>query len=145
MHNKYKFQKGDISLLVTLLICSIILILLAPIAQKVSVESKISRENLMSQQAIQAAKTGLDAWVYYWLNDEINTTFSDTTNWPNSNTTTLADITLDGDWIILDNSSNIQYKVKFIDSNPPKVVSTGRVNRDGFTIERVLEDEREDL
>jgi uncharacterized protein (UPF0333 family) len=64
MHIKYKSKKGDISLLVTLLVCSIILILLAPIAQKLTVEARISKENLMSQQAIQAAKTGLDHWLY---------------------------------------------------------------------------------
>lgn len=135
MNIKYKSKKGDISLLVTLLVCSIILILLAPIAQKVSVESKISRENLMSQQAIQAAKTGLDAWLYNFVksNDVITSTGPIIqSNWPNSG------------WAELDSTLGIQYQVEFIPksaSTPARIKSTGRVNRDGFTIERALEEE----
>lgn len=131
-----KFKQGDISLLVTLLVCSIILILLAPLAQKVSVESKISRENLMSQQAVQAAKTGLDAWLYNFVksNDVITSTGPIIqSNWPNSG------------WAELDSTLGIQYRVEFIPkstTNPvARIISTGRVNRDGFTIERALEEE----
>ncbi|MEX0598514.1 MAG: hypothetical protein WD512_18675 [Candidatus Paceibacterota bacterium] len=135
---KHKLKTGDISLLVTLLVCSILLILLTPIAQKVSVESKISRENLMSQQAVQAAKTGLDAWLYNWLEGKINEKATDgKENWPNSN-----------GWNSLDPTSGTEYRVEFIKGsgiNPSIIRSTGRVNRNGFTIERVLEDEREDL
>jgi hypothetical protein len=138
MNNKYKSKKGDISLLVTLLVCSIILILLAPIAQKVSIESKISRENLMSQQAAQAAKTGLDAWLYNWLEGKIDeTSAGGQKNWPNGN-----------GWIVLDSTSGIQYQVKFQPgsvSTPARIISTGRVNKGNGTIERVLEDERKNL
>jgi cytoskeletal protein RodZ len=70
MNTQYKSKKGDISILVTLLVCSIILVLLAPIAQKLTVEARISKENLMSQQAIQAAKTGLDHWLQRWVGNE---------------------------------------------------------------------------
>jgi type II secretory pathway pseudopilin PulG len=139
-YSRNQFKKGDISLLVTLLVCSIILILLAPIAQKVSVESKISKENLMSQQAVQAARTGLDAWIYEFTKptgSKIDITIPSKQNWPNGNR-----------WIDLDSTSGIQYQVKFqpkSGSTPARIISTGRVNRDGFTIERVLEDEREDL
>jgi type II secretory pathway pseudopilin PulG len=128
MNTQYKSKKGDISLLVTLLVCSIILILLAPLAQKVSVESKISRENLMSQQAVQAAKTGIDAWLYNFVNS---------TGAPSNIPLTTLDSTL-----------GIQYQVKFIPrsgSTPARIKSTGRVNRSGFTIERTLEDTRDDL
>jgi type II secretory pathway pseudopilin PulG len=141
-----KSKKGDISLLVTLLVCSILLILLAPIAQKVSVESNISKENLMSQQAAQAAKTGLDAWLYNWLEGKIDeTSAGGQKNWPNGITPLTQ--AKDG-WIILDSTSGIQYQVKFeprSGSTPARIISTGRVNRDGFTIERILEDERKDL
>lgn len=149
MNNKYKFKQGDISLLVTLLVCSIILILLAPIAQKVSVESKISRENLMSQQAIQAAKTGLDAWVYNYTEDKIDIedNFGEQ-NWPNRNTPGVSN--RDRGWIYLDISSGIQYRVVFIKLNEDNKIkyiirSTGRVKKGTLTIERVLEDERGDL
>jgi type II secretory pathway pseudopilin PulG len=146
-YSKYKSKKGDISLLVTLLVCSILLILLAPIAQKLSVESKISRENLMSQQAAQAAKTGLDAWLYNWLEGKIDEKAgSGNQNWPNSDTPPTLDV--NGDWLVLDNTAGIQYQVKFqprSGSIPARIISTGRVNRDGFTIERILEDERKDL
>jgi len=119
----FKFKKGDISLIVTLLVCSIVLILLTPLAQKVSVESQISRENLMSQQAIQAAKTGLDSWKYRFTNGSTT---------PSSDT----------DWTSLDSSLGIEYKViYYTDSiNPPYIISTGRVNRGNFTIERSLEE-----
>ncbi len=135
MNIKYKSKKGDISLLATLLACSILLILLAPIAQKITVESKISRENLMSQQAIQAAKTGIDAWLYEFTKptgSNIDITNSSKKNWPNSG------------WAELDSTLGIQYQVEFIPksgSTPARIKSTGRVNRDGFTIERALEEE----
>jgi type II secretory pathway pseudopilin PulG len=140
-YSKNKFKQGDISLLVTLLVCSILLILLAPIAQKVSVESKISKENLMSQQAVQAARTGIDAWVYEFTkptgsNIDINN--SSRQNLPND----------DDKWIVLDSPSGIQYRVELIKgsgSNPSIIRSRGRVERDSMTIERVLEDERKDL
>jgi uncharacterized protein (UPF0333 family) len=140
-YSRNQSKKGDISLLVTLLVCSIILILLAPIAQKVSVESKISKENLMSQQAVQAARTGLDAWIYEFTKptgSKIDITIPSKQNLPNGGTL----------WEDLDTTSGIQYQVKFqpsSDSDPARIISTGRVNRDGFTIERILEDEREDL
>jgi len=136
MNKQYKTKKGDISLLVTLLVCSIILILLAPLAQKVSVESKISRENLMSQQAVQAAKTGIDAWLDNFIKGNVVITDSSKRNWPNSG------------WAELDGALGIQYQVEFIarsGSTPARIKSTGLVNRDGFTIERTLEDTRKDL
>lgn len=131
MNNKYKYKKGDISLLVTLLVCSIILILLAPMAQKVSVESRISKENLMSQQAVQAAKTGLDAWKYKVSEDltiDLNTT--DSRN--------------NIDWLVLDSSLGIEYKVDYyprFGTQPAYIVGIGRVKKNNFTIERTLEEE----
>lgn len=145
MNTQYKFKKGDISLLVTLLVCSIILILLAPLAQKVSVESKISRENLMSQQSIQAAKTGLDAWLDNFIEGNVVITDSNKRNWPNNQTPLEL---VENGWIKLDNGLGIQYRVEFIPksgSTPARIKSTGRVNRGSFTIERTLEDTREDL
>lgn len=148
-YSKNKFKKGDISLLVTLLVCSILLILLAPISQKVSVESKISKENLMSQQAVQAAKTGLDSWIYEFTKptgSKIDITNSSKRNWPNSDTPPTLDV--DGDWLVLDSTSGIQYQVKFqprSGSNPARIISIGRVKRDSFTIERILEDTRDNL
>jgi hypothetical protein len=149
MNIKYKSKKGDISLLVTLLVCSIILILLAPLAQKVSVEARISRENLMSQQAVQASKTGLDAWVDNFTKGNIDyeNQFGQQ-NWPNNTYEGLRD----GNFIILDNDLGIQYQVKFekavptsIPPQPARLISTGRVKKGNFTIERTLEDTREGL
>jgi hypothetical protein len=153
MNNKTK--KGDISLLATLLACSILLILLAPMAQKVSVESKISRENLMSQQAVQAAKTGLDAWLYEATKPtgtNINTDVTFQRDWPNILTTVSKDDSgtpsdSSDDFIILDSSLGIQYQVKFepadnidpANPSPAKIISKGRVKRGAFTIERTLE------
>jgi len=132
MNTQYKSKKGDISLLVTLLVCSIILILLAPLAQKVSVESKISRENLMSQQAVQAAKTGLERWVY-----DVSIITSTTTMPFNMNISTTKTFELNP-------TLGIQYKVDFkprFGSTPAYIVSTGIVTRGGIRIERVLEEE----
>lgn len=147
-HSENQFKQGDISLLVTLLVCSIILILLAPIAQKVSVESKISRQNLMSQQAVQAARTGLDSWLYEFTRTKsnIDIRYSTQRNWPNNKTPPALDV--EGDWLVLDSTSGIQYQVKFQPKNgsiPARIISIGRVKRDGFTVERILEDERADL
>jgi len=155
MNTQYKSKKGDISLLVTLLVCSIILILLAPLAQKVSVESKISKENLMSQQAIQAAKTGIDAWLDEFTKptgSNIDITNSSKKNWPNNTSTTVlidSGNLLDpsDDFIILDSTLGIQYQVKFqpadntntTNPSPAKITSTGRVKRGTFTTERTLE------
>jgi len=131
MDKQYKSKKGDISILVTLLVCSIILILLAPLAQKVSVESKISRENLMSQQAVQAAKTGLERWVYDVSIMTIDDVFDIKKKPP-----TLK--------VELDPTLGIQYKVDFnprFGSKPAHIISTGIVTRGGIRIERVLEEE----
>lgn len=135
MNIQYKSKKGDISLLVTLLVCSIILILLAPLAQKVSVESKISRENLMSQQAVQAAKTGLDNWKYNISKDlsiDLNTTnFKNQINWSP-----------------LDATLGTEYSVEFfprVGTKPAYIVSKGRVKNSSFTIERTLEEEFKSL
>lgn len=125
--SKYKSKNGDITLLVTLLVCSMILILLTPLAQKVSVESKISRENLMSQQAVQAAKTGLERWVY-------DVAMSTTPFNVNISTTKIFE---------LNPALGIQYKVDFqpkVGSNPAYIISTGIVTRGDITIERVLEE-----
>jgi hypothetical protein len=116
---KHNLKKGDISILVTILISSIILILLTPISQKLSIESQISKENLMSQQAVQAAKTGLDAWMYEvsrigtFISDPIQT-------------------------IINNSNPRIEYKVKFEDG-VNKLISTGIVTQGNLTIERTLE------
>jgi len=143
MHNyfKNKCKKGDISILVTLLVCSIILTLLTPIAQKISVESKISRENLMSQQAVQASKTGLEAWNDNFIKDKIDEkSTGNQKNWPNFNTP-IGEI--DSGWINLDPTLGIQYKVEFLpksEFNSARIISTGRVKKGSFTIERSLEE-----
>lgn len=124
MHIKHKFRKGDISLLVTVLVCSIILILLVPLAQKVSVEAKISRENLLSQQAVQAATTGLDAWKSNFINGSSN---------PVSDTS----------WTQLDTTLGIEYRVDFYpksDTKPAYIVSRGRSSgSSGVSLERTIE------
>lgn len=143
---KYKalFKKGDITLLVTLLVCGIILALLTPFAQRVTVESNISRENLMSQQAIQAANTGLGAWEFNigTSNNFDNTTSQDTNNFPNSS---ISNPQKDGDWIVLDGipGNRVLYKVVYYPPTAPdntaKIIATGRVEKGSLTIDRALE------
>lgn len=124
MNIQHKFQKGDISLLLTILVCSIILVLLVPLAQKVSVEARISRENLMSQQAVQAAATGLDSWKSNFINGSGS---------PAS----------DASWTSLDSNLGIEYRVDFYpksDTKPAYIVSRGRsAGASGSTLERTIE------
>ena len=157
MKNHLQFRKGDITLLVTMLVCLIIIILLLPISDKIAVEVNISKENLMSQQAIQAAKTGLDAWDYYYANstppaiilpDESGYTVGDA-NWPNRNTPLNYDTNPSDtpNWIVLADDSatggaTTEYKVEFeqgTSPDPNKITSTGRVTRNGIVVERTLE------
>jgi type II secretory pathway pseudopilin PulG len=142
----YKFKKGDISLIIVILVSGIILSLLIPLSQKISVESNISRENLMSQQAIQAAKTGLEDWRYnITYKDTIDYQDSVKKNWPNDNTISLSYTVID-DWIVLVDEPNqkIQYKVEFEEgitgTSFSKIIATGRVERNGFTVDRTLEE-----
>lgn len=143
---KYKFKKGDISLLVTILVCGIILILLAPLAQKISVETNISRENLMSQQAIQAAKTGLDEFKYNLNNMSLNGfDLNSQAVWPNSSTITSNIIQDSGVyWVELDNDLGTQYRIEYIPSKDPsvdpKIIARARVKKNSFTIERTFEE-----
>lgn len=147
-----KSKQGDISLLVTLLVCSILLLVLTPLSRKIAIESNISKENLMSQQAIQSAKTGLEAWKYNLVEDKIDYNNSGALkNWPNSNTDISfitpnpPDTNWENNWIVLDNSLGIQYRVEFIPSpdggiTSPKIIGRGRVKRGSTTVERVFEE-----
>jgi len=141
MRNILETRKGDISLIIVILISGIMLILLLPLSQKITVESNISRENLMSQQAIQAARTGLDEWKFNLVEGKIDTSpLSTTTNWPNINTP--SNVQRDGDWIILSSNGNqqIQYQIIFNNTSVPSITAKGRVknNNNNFTIERTL-------
>jgi hypothetical protein len=150
--------KGDITLFVTIIVSAVMLILLLALSQKITVESRISRENLYSQQAIQAANTGIDAWEYRLAQTgDVTLTTSPTgsiingplQNWPNSNITgkTITDSS-GKEWIELSSvgGSSIQYRVEFQVGNPaaipptkPLIISKGRVVRDNTIIERTLE------
>lgn len=127
MKNYSQFRKGDITLLVTMLVCLIIIILLLPISDKIAVEVNISKENLMSQQAVQAAKTGLDAWKYNFAQQ--------TSSLPQS----------DPSETLLDPGLGIYYQVEYfpaVGTAKPYLVSTGQVKRDSgaWIIERTLEE-----
>jgi hypothetical protein len=134
--------KGDITLFVTIIVSAVMLILLLALSQKVTVESRISRENMYSQQALQAANTGIDAWQYQWTQKDtidINSTIPANRNWPNSETE---------EWIVLSNvgGSSIQYRVEFQAGNTvvspptlPLIIAKGRVVRGNTIIERTLE------
>jgi len=162
MKNHLQFRKGDITLLVTMLVCLIIIILLLPISDKIAVEVNISKENLMSQQAIQAAKTGLDAWDYYYAQNpnppirtpqDVSYIVGDG-NWPNRNNTIYPTDIL-GEWIVLADDSvtggaTTEYKVEFFPGtllpngnpdpdSPDRRISTGKVTRNGIVVERTLE------
>ncbi len=153
--------KGDITLFVTIIVSAVMLILLLALSQKITAESRISRENLYSQQAIQAANTGIDAWEYRLAQtrDVVLTTSStgsiingSSQNWPNGNSNITGEsIQTDSsgkDWIVLSSvgGSSIQYRVEFQAGNtlvsptiPPLIIAKGRVVRDNTIIERTLE------
>lgn len=149
--------KGDITLFVTIIVSAIMLILLTSLSQKISVESRISRESLYSQQALQAANTGIDAWQYQAAqtgNVDITTlTAGADKNWPNINATEeeiVKDTLTNIDWIELsqEGASSIQYRVEFKAGNattipltPPSIISQGRVVRGNIIIERTLQQE----
>lgn len=148
--------KGDITLFVTIIVSAVMLILLLALSQKITVESRISRENLYSQQAIQAANTGIDAWEYRLAQTgDVALTTSPTgsiingswQNWPNGNAP-IAEVDSTGKWIVLSSvgGSSIQYRVEFQAGNtlvsptiPPLIIAKGRVVRDNTIIERTLE------
>lgn len=137
-------HRGDITLLTVIMISAIMLIILGSLSQKSSRESVISRENLYSQQAIQAANTGLDAWQYQFVQGPVNPSNNLTKDWP----TLASSSTGTQEWIeLLDTGSRIiDYQVKFIaaTSTPPapaKIISTGRVTIGSLVIERTLEQE----
>jgi type II secretory pathway pseudopilin PulG len=149
MKNSPQQYKGDITLFVTIIISAIMLILLLALSQKITVESRISRENLYSQQALQVANTGIDAWQYQWVqNNTIDTAIPLNSTWPNSNTTGETIITdADGnDWIELSliGGSSLQYRVEFQPGNisagiSPRIISKAKVVRANTIIERTLE------
>ena len=149
MRNIINVKKGDLSLIVAILVSGIMLILLLPLSQKITIESGISKENLMSQQAIQAAKTGIDDWKFNLSIDPPKIDINDVNDsrWPNIYTNNI-DYTIFIDnnnnnirWIVLNDDGNqqIQYRVEFT-SNPPKIISRGRVKKNNLTIERTLEE-----
>jgi Tfp pilus assembly protein PilX len=142
--------KGDITLFVTIIVSAVMLILLLALSQKVTVESRISRENMYSQQALQAANTGLDAWQYQWTQNttiDINSTIPANRNWPNSETEETTVTSSGKEWIVLSNvgGSSIQYRVEFQAGNTatprilPSIIAKGRVVQGNTIIERTLE------
>lgn len=153
MKNSSQQYKGDISLFVTIIVSAIMLILLLALSQKITIESRISRENLYSQQALQAANTGIDAWQYQWVKTgDIDITIPLNSIWPNINTdTTVETVITDSsgnDWIELSSIgvSSIQYRVEFQPENtstgtPPLIIARGRVERGNTIIERTLQQE----
>lgn len=130
-------KNGDISVLITILISSILLIFLTTLSQKVASEARIARENLMSQQAIQAAKTGLDAWEYQFSKENIDPSSNLYKDWPNINTPSSEK---KDDWIILDkvDGVEIRYKVEFR-SNPNTIIGYGKAIRGNIEVERSFE------
>ena len=144
--------KGDITLFVTIIVSAVMLTLLLALSQKVTVESRISRENMYSQQALQAANTGIDAWQYQWTQGGgVDITQTNLTNWPNTNTNTTGETIITDssgkEWIELSSvgGSSIQYRVEFQAGNTatprilPSIIAKGRVVRGNTIIERTLE------
>lgn len=134
--------KGDITLLTVIMLSAIMLIILGSLSQKSSIESVISRENLYSQQAIQAANTGLDAWQYQFVQGPVDITDPLEQDWP---TIASSPTGIQG-WIALPGvaGGSIEYQVKYVPvsgGNPAKIISTGRVTRGSIIIERTLEQE----
>lgn len=67
MEQIHKNHKGDITLLTIFIIIIIMLTLFVSLSQKSVFESRLSRENLYSQEALQAANTALSAWEYQYV------------------------------------------------------------------------------
>jgi Tfp pilus assembly protein PilX len=133
MTRSKKFQRGDIAVFMTIMISTIMMTLLLGITQKVTLESRLTRENLSSQQAIQAANTGIDAWQYALRTGDVDITNpGNNANVPN----------IPNEWVVLldENNRVIEYRVEYNTSNNiPKIISTGRVTQANRTIERRLE------
>jgi len=133
MTRSKKFQRGDIAVFMTIMISTIMMTLLLGITQKVTLESRLTRENLSSQQAIQAANTGIDAWQYALRTGDVDITNpGNNANVPN----------ISNEWVVLldENNRVIEYRVEYNTSNNiPKIISTGRVTQANRTIERRLE------
>lgn len=132
-------HRGDITLITVILISAIMLTILGSLSQKSNIESVISRENLYSQQAIQAANTGLDDWIVQFIAGTVDINNIAQRDWPN---------TPPGGWQILTGSGSnvVEYQVKYIPAtgtNRDKIESTGRVRRGNLIIERTLEQEFE--
>lgn len=132
-------RRGDITLITVILISAIMLIILGSLSQKSSIESVISRENLYSQQAIQAANTGLDDWIVQFIAGTVDIENVTQRDWPT---------TPPNGWQTLTGSGGnvVEYQVKYIPAtgtNKDKIESTGRVRRGSLIIERTLEQEFE--
>jgi hypothetical protein len=133
------------------MVSATMLILLLALSQKVTVESRISRENMYSQQALQAANTGLDAWQYQWVQKgDVDIAIPLNSTWPNSSTIgeTIETDSSGKEWIELSSVgvSSIQYRVEFQAGNIlvtppilPLIIAKGRVVRGNTIIERTLE------
>ncbi len=134
--------KGDITLLTVIMLSAIMLIILGSLSQKSSIESVISRENLYSQQALQAANTGLDAWQYQFVQGPVDINEPLERDWP----TIASSPSGVQQWIPLPGGpgGTIEYQVKYIPPSggvPAQIISTGRVTRGALIIERTLEQE----
>jgi Tfp pilus assembly protein PilX len=149
MEKIHKNHKGDITLLTIFIIIIIMLTLFVSLSQKSVFESRLSRENLYSQEAIQAANTALSAWEYQYVSgapgipssvvvDPLSSNKNNRDHPASSNNGATKN------WINLNTGSNsVQYRAEYIGTvgdpnDPPTIIGIGRVNKGGIVTERAL-------
>lgn len=115
-----KYQRGDVAIFFVFMITSILVLLLGTLSQRVADQIQRNRQGLASQQAAQAAQTGLEHWI-----EELKVTGS-----PSG-----ASSKVGNGWVDLNTSAvgvDIQYKVTYDDntgnSDPNILTAIGRAD-----------------
>jgi len=114
----YKKLRGDVSIFVTLMIVGVMLILLSTITQKTAKELIRTRKAFNSQQAFQAANSGLERWLFEFRETGV------TSNIPITNIAIIGNVI-------------ISYEVTYDGTN--RLVSVGVADDGVSKIERALE------
>lgn len=118
-----KMEKGDITLLIVFMVVSIMSFMLIFLSQRVAVQIQRDRQGVASQQALQAANTGIEQWLYE-LKTEPPGTKPNTIEFKES--------------LFQDNGMNIDYEVSYQD-NPERIQAIGKVDSPhGDRVHRVL-------
>jgi hypothetical protein len=113
-----KKLRGDVSMFVTIMVVGVMMILLTTITQKTANELIRNRRAFSSQQAFQAANSGLERWLFEFRETGLTNDIPETP-------------------IAVVNNVVISYRVSYDGTN--KLVSIGSANDGTTKIERALE------